>query len=144
MNYTIWALIGMVSYSLVPLLVKLATRSGQLSTFIVLVIATVIVAVTVLSIVILNGELKILSATDFTRSSALYAYATGIALTLAVSSFFQALSLGPASVVVPIYGMFIVGGSILGIFILDEPVTIRKLIGIGLAAISVLFIAGRS
>jgi transporter family protein len=74
-------------------------------------------------------------------SSALFAYATGIALTVAVMSLFRALSLGPASIVVPIYGMFIVGGAILGILFLHEPITTRKLAGIVLAIISIVLIA---
>jgi transporter family protein len=81
------------------------------------------------------------SAKDFVSSSAWFAYATGVALTVAVMSLFRALSLGPASVVVPIYGMFIVGGAILGILFLHEPVTTRKLVGIGLAIISIFLIA---
>jgi transporter family protein len=56
-------------------------------------------------------------------------------------SLFRALSLGPASIVVPIYGMFIVGGAILGILFLHEPVTTRKVIGISLAVVSVFLIA---
>ena len=48
----------------------------------------------------------------------LWAIAGGIALTVAVSSLFHALSLGPANVVVPIYGMFIVGGALLGVLVL--------------------------
>ena len=47
----------------------------------------------------------------------------GLALTVAVTSLFHALSLGPANVVVPIYGMFIVGGSLLGVLFLGEPMT---------------------
>jgi transporter family protein len=63
---------------------------------------------------------------------------------LAVTSLFRALSLGPASVVVPIYGMFIVGGAVLGILFLHEPLTIRKAAGIALAAASILLLAKRS
>lgn len=82
-----------------------------------------------------------LEARDFTTPSAFWAYATGAALSVAVVSFFRALSLGPASVVVPIYGMFIVGGAVLGMLFLNEPANLRKLVGIGLAAVSVFLIA---
>ena len=58
-----------------------------------------------------------------------------------MTSLFRALSLGPASIVVPIYGMFIVGGAVLGVLFLHEPVTARKLAGIGFAAISILLLA---
>jgi bacterial/archaeal transporter family protein len=101
----------MVGYSLVTLFVKLATRNRQFSSFLVLAIATTIVCTSTLCITALRGDARSLVARDFASSSALWAYATGIALTVAVASLFRALSLGPASVVVPIYGMFIVGGA---------------------------------
>jgi transporter family protein len=144
MNYITWAILGMAGYSLVALLVKLATRSGQFSSFLVLAIATVIVTVCALSITVVRGDTRALVARDFASSSALWAYATGIALTVAVASLFRALSLGPASVVVPIYGMFIVGGAVLGMVFLDEPPNLRKLLGICLAIISIFLIATSS
>ena len=141
MNYIGWSILGMVGYSLVTLFVKLATRSGQFSSFLVLAIATVIVCTCTLSITALRGDTRALDARDFAGSSALWAYATGIALTVAVASLFRALSLGPASVVAPIYGMFIVGGAILGIVFLNEPPNMRKLLGIALAIVSIYLIA---
>jgi transporter family protein len=144
MNYITWAILGMAGYSLVTLLVKLATRSGQFSSFLVLAIATVIVTTCALTITVMRGDTRALVARDFASTSALWAYATGIALTVAVASLFRALSLGPASVVVPIYGMFIVGGAVLGMVFLDEPPNLRKLLGIVLAIVSVFLIATSS
>lgn len=144
MNYATWALIGMVGYSFTTLLVKLATRAGRFSSFLVLAIATLIVASTAACIVLVRGDLGRVTARDFLSPSAGFAYATGIALALAVVSLFRALSLGPASVVVPLYGMFIVGGSILGILVLGEPVTVRKILGIALAIGSIFLLAGGS
>jgi transporter family protein len=43
--------------------------------------------------------------------------------------------------VVPIYGMFVVGGALLGIVFLNEPLTYRKLLGILFAALSIYLIA---
>ena len=142
MNYIGWALLGMVGYSLTTLFVKLATRGGQLSSFVVLAISTSIVFVSVLAICFVRGEVATLQARDLRGPSAWLAGAAGIALTIAVASLFRALSLGPASVVVPLYGMFIVGGAILGMIFLREPVTLRKLLGIALAVASVYLIAG--
>jgi bacterial/archaeal transporter family protein len=141
MNYVAWAILGMIGYSLVTLLVKLATRSGQFSSFLVLAIATVIVATCTISITVIRGDARALAGRDLLTPSALWTYATGIALAIAVVSLFRALSLGPASVVVPIYGMFIVGGAVLGMVFLNEPPTLRKLLGIVLAVISVFLIA---
>ena len=141
MNYIHWALIGMAGYSAVTLLVKLATRSGEFSGFLVLAIATFIVALAVISLVLLRGDFAKLTASDLISENAWWSYAAGIALTIAVSSLFQALSLGPASTVVPIYGMFIVGGSVLGILFLKEPIHFYKLLGITLAVVSIFLIA---
>lgn len=140
MGYISWALVGMAGYSAVTLLVKLATRGEKFSSFLVLSIASVIVLLAVLSIAFIRGDFKNLAVHDLVSPSALWSYATGIALTIAVASLFRALSLGPASVVVPIYGMFIVGGSILGILFLGEPLYLRKVMGIGLAIISIFLI----
>ena len=58
-----------------------------------------------------------------------------------MNALFHALSLGPANVVVPIYGMFIVGGSLLGVLCLDEPMAWHKVAGIIAAVIGVILIA---
>ena len=81
-------------------------------------------------------------AADFARPGALWSYAAGIALTVAVGSLFKGLSLGPASVVVPIYGMFILGGAILAMLVLGEPLTWRKGIGLVVAVVGVYLVAG--
>jgi len=141
MGYIGWALLGMVGYSIVTLLVKLATRSGEVSSFFVLAIATFIVGVVAWSIAIWRGDFSGLTANDFVSSSALWSYATGVALIVAVASLFKALSLGPATEVVPVYGMFVVGGALLGIVFLKEPVTYRKLLGVAFAALSIYLIA---
>jgi bacterial/archaeal transporter family protein len=99
----------------------------------VLAIATVIVCTSALSITALRGDTRALGTRDFASSSVMWEYATGLALTVAVVSLFRALSLGSASVVVPIYGMFIFGGAILGMVFLNEPPDLRKVLGIVLA-----------
>ena len=144
MNHIAWALIGMVGYSFTTLLVKLATRSGQFSSFLVLAVACVVTMTSTLCIVLVRGDLQRISAKDFLGPSAWFTYGTGIALTVAVTSLFRALALGPASVVVPIYGMFIVGGALFGILFLHEPLTTRKLAGIALAALSIALLAKTS
>jgi hypothetical protein len=58
MNYVSWALTGMVSYSLVTLFVKLATRNGRLSGFLVLAIATVIAGIVATSVAISRGDMR--------------------------------------------------------------------------------------
>jgi transporter family protein len=106
---------------------ELATRTGEIGAYAVLAIATTIVAVSAWVMALTSGQLS--ERLVGFQAGMLYALATGIALTIAVSSLFRALSLGPASVVVPIYGMFILGGAALGIAFLQEALTMQKVIG---------------
>jgi transporter family protein len=91
----------------------------------VLAVATTIVALASIAVVVLRGELKALFF-DLGSGSLFWAIMAGLALAIAVSSLFHALSLGPANVVVPIYGMFIIGGALLGVIFLGEPITWNK------------------
>jgi multidrug transporter EmrE-like cation transporter len=93
-----------------------------------------------IAIVALRGELKPLLF-ELEQPPLLWATAGGIALSIAVLSLFHALSLGPANVVVPIYGMFIVGGSLLGILFLGEPMAWHKIAGLAAAVIGIVLIA---
>ena len=139
-SYVLWALLGMAGYSLMTLFVKLAERSGAASTHMVLAVTTTIVPIFSIAVVALRGELTPLLL-ELERPPLLWAIAGGIALTIAVNALFHALSLGPANVVVPIYGMFIVGGSLLGVLFLGEPMTWNKIAGLIAAVIGVVLIA---
>lgn len=141
MNHIAWALLGMVCYSLTTLFVKFATREGTFGAFAVLSIATAIVAISAAANAYVGGAFSGRTVADFAKPGALWAYAAGIVLAIAVASLFKGLSVGPASVVVPIYGMFVLGGAVLGILFLDEPVTTRKVIGLALAAAGIYFVA---
>ncbi len=98
MHYLAWAVLGMVGYSTVTLMVKLATRTGDLNAFAVLAIATSMVAVAAVLNAWLGGSFAGRRART-SEAGALYAYAAGTALTVAVGSLFKGLSLGPASIV---------------------------------------------
>jgi bacterial/archaeal transporter family protein len=141
MHYVAWAVLGMVGYSTVTLMVKLATRTGDLNAFAVLAIATTMVAVAAVLNAWLGGSFVGKTGADFLKPGALYAYAAGTALTVAVGSLFKGLSLGPASIVVPVYGMFIVGGAVLGVLVLGEPMTMKRALGMLLAVAGVLLVA---
>jgi transporter family protein len=124
------------------MLVKLATQSGRFSSYFVLMISSAMVVVTSTVITILRGDIKTFSRVNLASSDGMLVLGTGVALVIAVVFYFLALSEGPTSIVVPIYGMFIVGGAVLGLVVLHEPFTLRKALGILLAAISVFLIAG--
>ena len=100
------------------------------------------VVATSTTITILRGDIKAFSRENFASADGIFAIGAGMALVIAVVFYFLALSEGPTSVVVPIYGMFIVGGAVLGLVLLHEPLTLRKALGILLAAVSIYLIAG--
>lgn len=137
-GYVTWAFVAMVSYSFVFLFAKLAMSDGRLPPFTVMTISVAIVTVVSVLVTVLTGEWRVDS---YLSRNALFTYMTGTALALAVVGYFTALSRGPASVVVPIYGLFIVGGAVLGIIVLNEPITWKKLLGIGFACVSVILIS---
>jgi transporter family protein len=130
----------MAGYSFGTLFVKLAERGGATSTYIVLAIASTIVALVSIAVVAFRGEVRAMLF-DLDRGALFWAIMAGIALTVAVTSLFHALSLGPANVVVPIYGMFIIGGALLGVVFLGEPMTWNKIMGLAAAVIGVVLIS---
>jgi len=67
----------------------------------------------------------------------LIAYAAGVALTVGILAYYRALAAGPVSVVVPIYGLFIVVSSLVGIVAFDEAVTPRKVAAIALSVVAI-------
>ena len=140
--YLLWAIIGMIGYSVTAMMVKLATQSGRFSSYFVLMISSAMVVATSTAITVLRGDIKAFSRENLASADGIFAIGAGVALVVAVVFYFLALSEGPTSVVVPIYGMFIVGGALLGLLLLHEPLTLRKALGILLAAVSIYLIAG--
>ena len=120
----------MAECSAATILVKLSTRSGELNAFAVLAIATSIVAVSAIAYAISSGAFIEFFPAKLVGT-----------LTIAVGALFKGLSLGPASVVVPVYGMFILGAALLGIVILKEPFTGSKAGGLALAVIGIFLVA---
>lgn len=139
-SYIFWALVGMAGYSFMTLFTKLAERQGSASTWMVLAVSTTIVAIFAIAVVIWRGEGRAIIM-EMEQPAILWAIAGGLALTLAVSSLFHALSLGPSNVVVPIYGMFIVGGALLGVVFLEEPMSWNKIVGLIAAVAGVVLIS---
>ncbi|WP_246986926.1 EamA family transporter [Halorientalis marina] len=132
MHYLLWAILALLAYSLVPPLSKLA--SDQLPIMLVALIANVTITVVNLAVVLYldEGGLGSLSSTH-----GLYAIAAGVFLTVGVLSYFHSLSIGPVSVVTPIFGLFLVGSSVIGMVAFEEPATARKIAGLGCAALAV-------
>jgi len=132
MRYLVWAIIALLGYTAVPPLVKLAT--ADIPSDVVVLISNGILVVAAVGIILTSD----VSVTPYlTHERSIYAYGAGIALTVGIISYYRALAAGPVSVVVPVFGMFIATSSIVGIAFLDEPLTGRKVAGIGLAVAAV-------
>lgn len=137
MSAILWALIAMLAYSFVAPLVGRAIGGGM-PEFLVLLITSVMLVTASFVLAVLTGEF---SWRNLAHPAAWNAYLGGAFLAVGIASYYRALSLGSVSVVVPIFGLFIVVSSVLG-FLLGEPVTLRKALGIVLAGIAVYLVAG--
>lgn len=69
------------------------------------------------------------------------ALGAGLAYGLALVFFFIALRRGPASVVVPLSGMYILVPAVLGFIFLKEPLTVTHVLGLICAGLAVLFLS---
>ncbi|WP_336327894.1 EamA family transporter [Halovenus sp. HT40] len=136
MSYLLWATLAMVCYSFAFLFMKVAMR--DLPAFTVMPIAVLTLAVGATTVALAFGDGSVPSVTD---RSVQFALAAGLCLAGAVVGYFRALSTGPVSIVVPVFGMFLVGGAVLGIVVLGEAVTPKKALGIAFGAVAVVLIA---
>lgn len=130
--YLGWALLALVSYTLVSPLVSYA--SAEIPADVVTLVSNGMLAVAAVGLVAATNESVV---PYLTHPRAPYMYLAGVFLTIGIIAYYRALSLGPVSVVVPIFGMFLVGSSVVGILFLSESLTARKAAGIGLAAVAV-------
>ena len=136
MNYLPWALLGLAAYTLVAPLMSVATR--EIPSDVVVVISNAILIVVAAAIVFFTNE----SVTAYlTHPKAPYAYAGGLALAIGILAYYRALSLGPVSVVTPVFGMFIVTSSLIGVAFLGESLSLRKVAGVGFAVLAVYLTA---
>ena len=69
------------------------------------------------------------------------ALGSGLAYGLALVFFFVALSRGPASVVVPLSGMYILVPAVLGFIFLKERLSVAHGVGLACAALAVFFLS---
>jgi len=119
-------------------MVKLATQQGA-PPYIAVVITNTVLVVTALLVSWNRGAL--LDLTMPPKSLGLLLIA-GVFLGLSVTAYYLALSRGPISVVVPIFGLFIVSSSIAGVVLFGETLTVSRLLGI-LFALAAIYLVSR-
>ncbi|NHN60327.1 MULTISPECIES: EamA family transporter [Halorussus] len=132
MNYVAWAVLALVGYSVFTPLASLAT--DQIPSTVVALVANSMLAVSAAAVIVLRDESVV---PYLAGENAVYMYAAGVFLSVGILAYYQALGSGPVSVVVPIFGMFLVGSSLLGVVFLNDALTAKKAVGIVLAAVGV-------
>jgi transporter family protein len=132
MHYLGWALIALVGYSIFTPLAALAMNNAPSS-----VVATVANGILLLSAVSLTLYENESVTTYFTGRTALYMVGAGVFLAVGILAYYRALAAGPVSVVTPVYGMFLVGSTVLSVLFLDDSLTLQKGAGIALAVVAV-------
>lgn len=138
MHYLTLTVLALACYSLVAPLVKLATQQGAPPQVAVVVTNTILVAT---SLLVSWGRGMPMHLSFSSKSLGLLLIA-GVLLGLSVTAYYLALSRGPISVVVPIFGLFIVSSSIAGVVIFGETLTPSRLLGI-LFALAAIYLVSR-
>lgn len=136
MNYVVYAVVALLAYSLVPPLADLATEEIPSNT--AALISNSVLVVAAVAVVAYTGEWE---TSNLTGRHAVYAYTAGVFLAVGILAYYRALELGPVSVVVPIFGMFIVGSAAVGVALFGESVTLRKIVGVVLAVVAVYLVS---
>jgi transporter family protein len=134
MRYLHWAVLALVSYTLVAPLLSVITR--EVPSDVTALITNSVLIIAALGLVLYRDR-PVLKYLDPGHPQAVPMYVAGVLLAVGILAYYRALSTGPVSVVVPIFGMFIVTSSIVGFAFLEESITARKLAGIGFAALAV-------
>jgi transporter family protein len=135
--YVPWALFASVTYGLVAILLKLTFRG--IHPAVALVVTNVGIVGVGIAWALLQGS-AVFKNVGFNQ----YALTLGIAAVVLASSIFayyRALSLGPASAVVPIFALNLAVAALLGFFVLDEPIRAHRVAGIVLAGIAVVLLS---
>ncbi len=130
------SLVAFLAYSLVAPLMKIAMDS---------IPSTVAVFLSNFIMLVLVGGLLLYRGTSvrpyLNHPKTPYVVGWGVALAIGLLAYYRALELGPVSVVVPIYGLFIAVSSVIGIVFLEETLTVRKAAGIGFAVLAIVLMS---
>lgn len=136
MNYLAYSVLALVGYTLFAPMVKLASQHTPST--VVAAITNTILVVAAVGVALYSRE-SILE--HLVGPSTPYMIGAGLCLAVGILAYYRALALGPVSVVVPIYGLFVVTSSVVGIAFLDEAFTLTKAAGIGFAAIAIVLVS---
>ena len=129
MSYIGWVFIAMLTYGIMAVLLKISLRN--IPPEVAVLVTNVILVISALAWALFRG-IKILNHLTFNQPT-LFLLLAGIVLSCSVISFYMALSRGPVTAVLPIFGMNVAVASVLGFLVLGEPVNASRISGIILA-----------
>ena len=138
MRYLPWALLALVSYTLVAPLLSIITR--DVPSDVAALVTNAILVAAALGVVLYRDQ-PVLQYLDPGHPQALPMYAAGVLLAVGILAYYRALSLGPVSAVVPIFGTFLVISAAMGVLFLNESLTARKVAGIGCAMLGIYLVS---
>lgn len=140
MNYLPWALLALVAYSFVaPLMRRATSGTAAIPSDVAALVANVVLVVATIGVIVVSD---VQVTEQLTKPKIRLVVLAGICLSVGILAYYRALARGPVSVVAPVFGMFLVLSSIVGVVVLDEPITARKVLGILLATAAVVLVAG--
>jgi transporter family protein len=136
LGYIGWVVIAMVGYGAMAAVLKVALRSIPPE------VAVIINNFILVGAGILFAAYRGVKIPDHLSLNlpTLLLVVSGLLLSVSIISFYMALSRGPASIVVPIFGMNIAIVSILGFMVLGEPVNASRVLGIAMAGGSIFLL----
>lgn len=137
MEYLLWVVVALLTYSFFAPLGSVITREVPAPP--ALFLTTALFLVITMGVMLLTGSAEPAYALSLEAG---YVYVAGVFLTVGILAYVSALEAGPVSIVVPIYGMFIVGSSVIGIAFLDETLTLPRAGGIACAILAIYLCAG--
>lgn len=135
-QYLQFALLSLATYSLVPPLMKVATK--EIPTDVAVLVSNTVLVAAVFGLVLVTDT----PITPYlAHPRAPYMYAAGAFVAVGITAYYRALTLGSVSAVTPIFGLFIATSSIIGVVFLDESLTARKVLGVTFAFLALYLIA---
>ena len=140
MNYLPWAVLALLSYSLVAPLMRVATSGADpVPSNVAALMANAVLVLATLGVIAVSGD-GVVAHLDDPKMQ--YVFAAGACLAVGILAYYRALSMGPVSIVAPVFAMFFVTSSVVSVLVLEEPVTARKLAGVVFAVVAVVLVAG--
>lgn len=135
-RYLLLSLIAFTAYSVVAPLLKVAMRT---------IPSTTAVFLSNFVMLVLIGGLLVRDGTSLmpylTHPKTPHIVVWSVLLSVGLLTYYRALALGPVSVVVPIYGLFIPVSSFIGVAAFEESLTRRKVLGIVLAVFAIVLMS---